>query len=102
MPERKQNQLIHLAFSLITIGCTVGAVVLGYASTQAAQERMIAELRAEMTGWTQRVTKLEGIADAGQRDRLDIERRLVGIEVGQATILGVLKDMRDAQRTQRP
>lgn len=112
MSDQRKSQMIHLVFSCITVLCTMGAVLGGYWQIQAGNERMLAEFRVEMGSLTRRVSVIEGsvdgdrkdrnaAAEADRKDRIDLERRLTGMEVSQNTMLGVLREMRDDARQLR-
>lgn len=101
MPDERKGQLIHLGFSIITVGCTMGAVLTGYWQIQAGNERMMGEFRISMADLTRRVQVVEGVQDHDRKDRIELERRLTGMEVSQNTMLGVLKEVRDDVRAVR-
>jgi hypothetical protein len=101
MPENRKSQLIHLAFSVITIACTMGAVLTGYWQIQAGNERIMAEFRVSMTDLSRRVLAIEGVQASDKNDRLTLERRLTGLEVTQSSMLGVLREVRDDVRALR-
>jgi len=98
MSERARSQFIHSLISIVGVLATAGGI---YWANTLSVERFMARIEAKMVSQNARIEKLEETVKESSGDRLTIERRLTGMEVGQSTILNALKDMREEIRSVR-
>lgn len=112
MPEQKQNRVIHLVMSLLTIAVTLGGVFVGYSRTQTETEKLITRIEVRLDSQAARIAALEGaraiLEAALQSDRLISERRVTSLEAFYSQVQRDLteiksdvKAMRDTQNKPR-
>jgi hypothetical protein len=98
MLNRANSQIVHMGISIFGV---VAAAFGAYYGNQIVIERFMARIDQTLASHVQRITRLEERQQESGTDRLSMERRVTGLEVGQNTILGVLKEMRDDIRAMR-
>jgi len=105
MPEHVKNRVIHAGMSLLTIGVTLGGVIAGYYSIQAANREMMIELKTTLVAHGTRISTLEALRQTGDKsssdDRLLVERRLTTIETYYTQTLRALEEIKQDVRAIR-
>jgi len=105
MAEHVQNRVIHLFMSIATIAVTLGGVVAGYWSIQAANREMMIELKTTLVAHGTRISSLEVQKQAGDKstaeDRLLVERRLTQMETYYTQTLRALEEIKQDVRAIR-
>lgn len=98
MADRNNGQLIHIAISIIGV---VATSLTAYYANQISIEKFMSRTEEKMAAQNARILTIEQRQIVTGEDRLNMERRITGLEVSQHTMLGVLKEMRDDVRVVR-